>query len=76
MTVIFLLILCLALAYMFYRLLPVTTLSILGTIIMVGWICFGQGGAIDDHTANIAAAVIVVAFVVDVCRKFSRLFER
>jgi hypothetical protein len=64
------------LIYLFYRLLPLTVLAIIGMTFFIGWISFVDHEKASETTANVGAAVIIIAFVVDLIRKITGLFRR
>ena len=63
------------LVYIFYKIFPLTVLVIV-VIGVLAYISFGEHQQPSHTLTNAGAAIIIIAFVVDVLMKFAGLFRR
>jgi uncharacterized protein YqgC (DUF456 family) len=63
------------LCYIFYKILPLTVLAIVIMVGVIAYISFGEHQQASDTVTTTGAAIIIIAFVVDVLMKFAGLFR-
>lgn len=64
------------LVYIFYKIFPLTVLVIVVMVGVLAYISFGEHQQPSHTLTNAGAAIIIIAFVVDVLMKFAGLFRR